>query len=393
MFRSLVFVSAALAPLAPLCAQEWSASLPLEEAVPPAPPIVVTASRQPVLAPLVAGSLTVVEEPLIEALDLPQAVDLLRLAPGTSVSRSGPVGSQTQVRIRGAEANHTLVFVDGIEANDPGSSNEFRWEYLPAAGLEQVELLRGPASALWGSEALGGVVAVTSYAPSVREEGFGSAQYGSFDTYDFAGGVRGGSGDAAMSLSGSYYETDGIDSFAGGPLERDGFDNLAVTGKAQLAPDERGELGLVLRYADSRTEFDGFDPASFQRADTADASENEQFAARGYGALALLDGRWTHRIEGSWLGTRNRNFRGGLALNGVEASSFRLFYQSGLELEAAGGAAQPHRGGRTPDAGLPRPRQRVFRRHRSGPPARQGLADRRVQARIGPTLGRRERAP
>ena len=70
------------------------------------------------------------------------------------------------MRIRGAEANHTLVFVDGIAANDPATSGEFRWETLPSDGIARAEILRGPQSALWGSEAIGGVVSVTTAEPA-----------------------------------------------------------------------------------------------------------------------------------------------------------------------------------------------------------------------------------
>src|SRR3546814_10926445 len=77
--------------------------------------------------------------------------------PGVSVNVQGPQGSLTQIRIRGAEANHTLTFVDGIEINDPASGNETRFETLSADNAARVELLRGPQSARWGAEALGGV--------------------------------------------------------------------------------------------------------------------------------------------------------------------------------------------------------------------------------------------
>src|SRR3546814_16735208 len=86
--------------------------------------------------------------------------------PGVSVNVQGPQGSLTQIRIRGAEANHTLTFVDGIEINDPASGNETRFETLSADNAARVELLRGAPSALWGAEALGGVIAVTTPLPT-----------------------------------------------------------------------------------------------------------------------------------------------------------------------------------------------------------------------------------
>ncbi|MEC9375921.1 MAG: TonB-dependent receptor plug domain-containing protein, partial [Pseudomonadota bacterium] len=84
--------------------------------------------------------------------------DLLRAVPGFSISQSGSKGSQTQIRVRGAEGNHVLVVIDGIRANDPANGDEFRWELLSAFNLEKIEIVRGPQSALWGSDALAAVV-------------------------------------------------------------------------------------------------------------------------------------------------------------------------------------------------------------------------------------------
>src|SRR3546814_10987927 len=102
--------------------------------------------------------------------------------PGVSVNVQGPQGSLTQIRIRGAEANHTLTFVDGIEINDPASGHETRFETLSADNAARVELLRGAQSALWGAEALGGVLDVTPPLPpqGLREDARG--EYGPNDT-------------------------------------------------------------------------------------------------------------------------------------------------------------------------------------------------------------------
>src|SRR3546814_10212424 len=106
------------------------------------PVITVTAGRVEEVSSL-ADPLSVFDAKRIESLNLPQVSDLIRLMPGVSVSVAGPIGSQTQIRIRGAEANHTLTFVDGIETNDPAAGNEARLETLGADNVAQVELLRG----------------------------------------------------------------------------------------------------------------------------------------------------------------------------------------------------------------------------------------------------------
>src|SRR6185369_3748300 len=130
--------------------------------------------------------------------------DLLRLSPGLAVATTGPRGTQTQVRIRGAEANHTLVFVDGIRFNDPAAGNEARFELLTADSLARLEIVRGPQSALWGSEALGGVIAAESADP-FRGGGFEAmAEYGGLDSARLAGRYVGNVGDVGVMASANW---------------------------------------------------------------------------------------------------------------------------------------------------------------------------------------------
>ena len=92
--------------------------------------IIVTGARTPLTVSQVGSAWTVITREEIERREARQVADLLRSVPGFTVSHTGVAGSQTQVRVRGAEANHILVLIDGIRANDPATGDEFRWEYL-----------------------------------------------------------------------------------------------------------------------------------------------------------------------------------------------------------------------------------------------------------------------
>src|SRR3954451_18282518 len=188
-----------------------------------APAIVVTAARTPLPAADSPDSETIFDDEALDDLALPAVPDLLRLSPGVAVAATGPRGTQTQVRIRGAEANHTLVFLDGIRFNDPAAGNEARFELLTSDSLSHVEVVRGPQSALWGSEALGGVIAAETADP-LRGGGFeGLAEYCSLDSARLSGRYAVRTGDIGVMASAGWLRSDGIDSFGGG--ERDGFDN------------------------------------------------------------------------------------------------------------------------------------------------------------------------
>ncbi|MGL4542697.1 MAG: TonB-dependent receptor plug domain-containing protein, partial [Polymorphobacter sp.] len=295
------------------------------------PSIVVTASRTPVALDLSGASIAVIDRTTLTAFDLPLAADYLRLVPSVAVASTGPLGAQTQVRIRGAEASQTLTFIDGIKANDPASGGEFRWETLLADGLDKVEVLRGPQSALWGSEAIGGVVNVITRAPTAGSALYGTAEAGSFGTWNLSGGGNWGTDQGGVTGQLAYLDSAGIDtsdSGGGANGDKDGFNNFTATGKALYRPSTNSEVGLVLRYVDATTNFDGFDYSIGQSADEPLSSSSRAFAVRGYAKLDLYDGRWSNQIEGVLNDTSNKNYDNAVFLNQSDGSVGKLAYQT-----------------------------------------------------------------
>ena len=287
----------------------------------------VTASREPVPAALAGTALTVIDRATLQALSLPLVKDYLTLSPSVSVSQSGPLGAQTQVRIRGAEANHTLTFIDGIDVTDPASSGEFRYETLLAAGIERIEILRGPQSALWGSQAIGGVINIIT-----RDETglYGEAEAGSLGT------VRAGAGGgidlgATSRLSGqlSYLSSTGYD-ISNSVGDKDGYDNLTAHAKFTAEPSANTDLKLVARYTTSNSQFDDFDYTAGVPLDAPFATRSKQLALRAEAGIALLDDRWSHRISGFFTDTANINRNAGAFTNRSDGGRYTLRYQTSL---------------------------------------------------------------
>jgi vitamin B12 transporter len=273
--------------------------------------IVVTASRVPLDERKAPVSATVFGREELEALALPLASDVLRLAPGVSVAQSGPRGSQAQLRIRGAEANHSLLFVDGIRFNDPAAGNEARFELLAGDSLSRIEIVRGPQSALWGSEALGGVIAVDN--PDPERSGVAAlAEYGGLDSSRLAAQAAIRAGDFALSATAGRLRSDGIDSFGAGG-ERDGFDNRHAGLKAVFTPAAGIKIGAVGHWIEGESQFDGYDPATFRLADTLDSTANRIRAARLWAEGEA--GGWSFVADASILGSTNRNRLGAAPLN------------------------------------------------------------------------------
>ena len=303
----------------------------------PATAITVTASREPLPAALAGTALTIIDRPTITALSLPLVKDYLTLSPSGSVSQSGPPRAQTQVRIRGAEANHTLTFIDGIDVTDPASSGEFRYETLLAAGVERIEVLRGPQSALWGSQAVGGVITITT-----RDDSgvYGEAEGGSLGT--FRAGAGGGVAlNSSTQLSGSVsaLTSQGYDiantgkNIAATGGDNDGYDNITAHVKLRSVPSASTDVLLVARYATSNSQFDGFDYDAGVPQDEAFATRSKQLALRAEAGIALLDGRWTQRVSGFFTDTANINRTAGAFTNRSDGGRTTLRYQTSLTID------------------------------------------------------------
>ena len=296
--------------------------------------IVITAARTPQPASDSAASVTTIDEQRIERLGEPLLPAFLRLVPSTSVAMLGPAGSLAEVRIRGAEANHTLLFIDGIRANDPAAGNAPRFELLNADLLSRIEVVRGPQSALWGSEAIGGVVAVDGDVGG--SPGLSAAvEAGSFDFRRAAASASANPGRAKLAFAAGWQRAGGIDIFGGG--DRDGYRNLSgrALGSWSLSPAlEIGASGFALT---GRNEFDGFNPFTFAR--THDLHSKDRLMAGQLWAKAGTESSpWSGRISASLLGSNKRNFFAGEPINRTSGERATLTAQ--LERQFATGGVQ-----------------------------------------------------
>jgi len=293
--------------------------------VPAGHDIVVTAERAPAERDRTAASVSVIDHQTLDRLGEPLLTNVLRLLPSVAVAQSGPAGSITEVRIRGAEANHTLLFVDGIRANDPAAGNSPRFELLGADLADRVELVRGPQSAIWGSEAIGGVLALISDpAPSAWAIG----EVGSFGFGRVSGREGYANGDVSASLAGSYQRATGIDSFGAPGGDKDGYRNLALRTRVGWAPAGSFTLGATGFLVSGRSEYDGY--KDLVRADTADLTWNR------LGAIGVdgqwHEGGWTVRAAGSLLRSSNRNLLDNAFVNRTRGGRNSLSAQVQREL-------------------------------------------------------------
>ncbi len=251
------------------------------------PEIVVSASRVPLRAKAVGSSVTVITAEEIERKQVRVVSDLLREVPGVAVHRSGTAGTLTAVRLRGAEHGHTLVIIDGVKVNDPSSSGAiFNFADLLAADIERIEVLRGPQSGVYGSDAIGGVVNIVTKKGRGPATASLSAEGGSFGTGNVSAGIRGGGAGHHFSLSAAGFRTSGISIAAG--TEKDGYRNQTYSAKLGLHPGENLNLELFGRYVKGNVETDNVP------RDNDDRTRSNHAMGRTRLKYSLLDGDWRH---------------------------------------------------------------------------------------------------
>ena len=298
------------------------------------PEIVVSASRVPLQAKAVGSSVTVITAEEIERKQVRVVSDLLREVPGVAVHRSGTAGTLTAVRLRGAEHGHTLVIIDGVKVNDPSSSGAiFNFADLMAADIERIEVLRGPQSGVYGSDAIGGVVNIVTKKGRGPATASLSAEGGSFGTGNVAAGIRGGGDGHHFSLNAAGFRTTGI-SIATGD-EKDGYRNQTYSAKVGLAPGNNLELELFGRYVKGNVETDNVP------RDNDDRTDSDHAMGRSRLKYSLLDGDWRHAF-GAAMHRKRRTVVSRWGTSKYDGRKSRLDYESSFFFETPAAADATH---------------------------------------------------
>ena len=213
------------------------------------PPVVVSASRIPSPQADTLPSTTIISRSDIEAKKPASVTELLRNLPGIHIDQNGGRGGVASVYSRGADPNFTIVLVDGIQLNDPQNSRggSFNLSNLDLAGIERIEIVRGPLASVYGSAAMGGVINIITQRGAAAPQG----------SVELSGG-RFGYGRTGLTASGANGKIDYAVAAAylsdGEPVEGSAFRNGTFNGKFSFAPSKNALVQLVSRFADSHSE-------------------------------------------------------------------------------------------------------------------------------------------
>ena len=294
--------------------------------------IVIEGSRLNQTATEIGSSVSVITADDIEQLGFDFAVDAIASAPGVTVNANGPFGGIATVRIRGAQNGQTLVLIDGVPVNDPSAtSGGLDFARLDTENIAQIEVLKGPQSTLWGTDAIGGVVSITTKTPQDGLGGSAFAEYGSYNT------VRGGAsvehandqGDFRLAIVGT--STDGISKADenDGNTEEDGYDAVTVSAKGGLNLSDAVRLSTDLIWSDAESEFDTFGPV-----DGENSNQTEELSANISLDAALLDGRFENLILVGYSDIDRENFAGGTSTFRSGGDRFIYRYQGTFTVDA-----------------------------------------------------------
>lgn len=266
------------------------------------PQIVVTPNLVPTPENEVASSITVITAAEMDAQQERTVPDALEDVPGLNVVQTGGPGGTTSVYMRGANANQTKVYIDGIDVSDPSEPDgSFDFGQLLTSGIDRIEILRGPQSGLYGSSAIGGVINIITQSGEGPPHAYGTIEAGSFGTLNETTGVSGSVSRFTYSFNFAHFssqDTDVTPAYLvppGRPLNPDQYDNRSLSLKlgAQLTPIfDVGFVGHDIESTLFSTSDDEIGPESLQSI-----NGNQELFTRTFGHLVLFDGKFDQTLD------------------------------------------------------------------------------------------------
>ena len=295
--RSLIVFSASVCVTTAFAQQAMPPSQPLE-----LPTIVVSSSTIPTPYEQVASSVTVITAEDIQRDQRKTVADALTSVPGLNVVQTGGPGGQTSVFIRGTNSNHVKVMIDGIDVSDPSNPNgAFDFAHLLTGDIARIEVLRGPQSGLYGSDAIGGVISITTKKGEGPPKVTATLDGGSFGTFNQAAALSGSQGEfnysfIVLHLRSTSVPVTPLNLLAPGEQRNnDNYNNWTYSTRLGANLSDNLAVNFVGRYTDAKLGFTGDDFVNFPTpAPEAmqDTQRNHQLFARGEVVWSLFDDRF-----------------------------------------------------------------------------------------------------
>lgn len=241
----------------------WVVACPAFSETPEADAVIVTATRTAQTADETLAAVTVIDRTAIERSQAKSLAELITGFTGLDSAVSGGYGKDTSFFLRGTNSDHVLVLIDGVKIGS-ATLGSTAWQFLPPAQIDRIEIVRGPRSSLYGSEAIGGLVQIFTRKGRAQTQTRAAAGGGNYGTYEAAASVSGAAGNSHFSLSAGHFLTEGFDARqpVPGPFgldepDRDGYRNESLSTRAGHRFGNGTEISAQYFRAWGKTEFDG----------------------------------------------------------------------------------------------------------------------------------------
>jgi len=306
------------------------------------PETVVSATGIPTDSSQIASSVTVITEEQIQRDQLRTLPGLLATVPGLNVVQTGGPGGQTSVFIRGMNADHVKVLVDGVDVSDPsGPRRVFDFGPLMTDDIDHIEILRGPQSGLYGADAMSGVISITTKKGSGPATWTTTAEAGSFGTFNQSMQVSGGTTNSNYAFTVAHNLTSSspvtpLELLAPGERRNnDWYNNYTYSGKVGVDLSDIFSVNFAGRYTDTTLRFtnDNFSnfPLVFPNFDQS-FSTSHQFNGFGEGVLKLFDNRLTNHFGLAYSDILRRVMDPGVPLQPFDGDRTKIYWRSELAL-------------------------------------------------------------
>ena len=299
--------------------------------------IVVTGTRIEQTTAEAGSTVRVIDADRLEDLGFDQALDAIATTPGVTINQNGAFGGSATVRIRGASSDQTLVLIDGVSVNDASSpGGGFNFARLDTAHIERIEILSGPQSTLWGTDAIGGVVSIITKRPGEGLSGGLFGQSGSFGAFRGGASVSHGGDAGDFRLAATQQTTDGLSKAdeRNGNTEDDGFDSLTLSAQGGLNLPGGARIDSSVLWNDARAEFDGFLPgAQGSVGDGDEVSETMERSAHAALTAPLFGGRLDNRLLIGRAEIDRRNLSNGSPSFDAQGERTLFRYQGTLDID------------------------------------------------------------
>jgi len=257
--------------------------------------IVVTATRTEVPRSQIPGAITVITSKDIESAQVSNIPDLLRNITGIDVIQQGGAGKEASIFIRGANSEHTLLLIDGVRVNST-TTGGFDFGDLAVDNIERIEIIRGPSSTLYGSDAIGGVIQIITKRAKTSTAST-SLEVGSFGTTRETISTEVKKERFDLSLAASHMDTEGFSAVKSGS-ERDGYQNTTISSRMGLSPGSATRIDMTARLSESKTELDGWN------IDDPNYQQQRRWYVLGIAISSPIATLWDHKLSLSSSGDR-----------------------------------------------------------------------------------------